>query len=219
MEMEKTVEELVRAFDVISNDINNDILWFNKKLPDVENCFVFIQKHAMAAHDLLKHYGVDWSGVEILLKTDEYAQRLTLVAQSAFIFSLSAVEYFLKLIIKKSRKGPLVDWVELERAKEEKKGRKFRIYLSGIMKESKRNELIDKFQHDSWKGMIGLRNVIMHNNAVVDEDTTFKIGGLVIETKAGKMVRHPLMNRPKTIKVLVSLTRTWIEAYLKSHTI
>ncbi|MCK4827574.1 hypothetical protein KA005_68230 [bacterium] len=79
--------------------------------------------------------------------------------------------------------------------------------------------MIDKSQHDSWKGMIGLRNVIMHNNAVVDEDTTFRIGGLILETKAGKMVRHPLTNRPKIIKVLVSLTRTWIEAYLESHII
>jgi len=67
--------------------------------------------------------------------------------------------------------------------------------------------------------MIGLRNVIMHNNAIVDEDTTFKIGGITIQTKAGEMVSYHAFFRPMIIKVLVSMTRTWIEAYLKTHSV
>jgi len=87
------------------------------------------------------------------------------------------------------------------------------------MMESKKKKLIDKSELDSWIGMIELRNAIMHNNAFFEEDTSFKIGDMTFEANAGNMVRYPMSNRPKIIKVLVSLTRSWIEAYLKTHTI
>ena len=213
MEMEKEVELLVKAFDVISNDLNQEISWFENTLPDMENCFVFIQKHTKSASDLLKYYRIHWLEIEILLETDEYVERLMWITRAAFIFSLSSVEYCLKSLIKKSRKGPLVEW------KSKMQERDHWIYLRGIMNESKGKALIDESQHVSWTGMIELRNVIMHNNAIVDEDTTFKIGGITIQTKAGEMVSYHAFFRPMIIKVLVSMTRTWIEAYLKSHTV
>jgi len=60
VEMEKPVEEIVRAFDEIRYYLNNDIEWFENVLPQFKNCLVFIQKHTMVARDLLKHYGEDW---------------------------------------------------------------------------------------------------------------------------------------------------------------
>ena len=87
------------------------------------------------------------------------------------------------------------------------------------MNESKRKKLIDESQHDSWKSMIGLRNVIMHNNARVDKDTTFKIGEMILETKKGEVVSFQLEYYPGFIRILVSLTRSWLEAYLKLHII
>lgn len=78
---------------------------------------------------------------------------------------------------------------------------------------------IGRFQLNSWNGMIRLRNAIMHNNAVVDEDTTFEIGEMILKAKAGKVVSYPLVNYLKFIKILVSLTRIWIEKHLKLHTI
>ena len=217
--MEKVVELLVKAFDEIRFDLNNDISWFDNTLPDVENCFVFIQKLAISARDLLRLFGTRWPSIDPNMKAKEFKERLMLIARSDFIFSLSAVEYLLKLIVKKSKKGPLVNWIKRERAKAEKQNRKFWVYLSGIMNESKRKKLIDESQHDSWRSMIGLRNVIMHNNARVDEDTTFKIGEMILETKKGEVVSFQLVYYPGFIRILISSTRSWIEAYLKSHTI
>ncbi len=87
------------------------------------------------------------------------------------------------------------------------------------MKESKRKKLIDKSQYESWNGMIRLRNAIMHNNARVDEDATFRIGEMVLETKEGEIASFPLVNYPEIAKIIISLTRSWIEEYLKSHTL
>jgi hypothetical protein len=220
VEMEKVVERLIQAFDEIRFDLmNNEIKWFNQAIPQIENCFVFIQKHAMSSRDLLMLFGTLWARIDPNMKAKEFKERLMLITRSDFIFSLSAVEFFLKLIIKESRTGPIVEWLERERAKAEKKERVFRIYLSGIMTESKRKKLINKSQHESWNGMIRLRNTIMHNNARVDEDTTFRIGEMILEIKEGEVASFPLVNYPEFVKILISLTRSWIEAYLKSHTL
>ena len=217
--MEKVVERLIQAFDEIRFDLNNDIKWFNQAMPQIENCFVFVQKHAMSSRDLLMLFGRSWARIDPNMKAKEFKERLMLITRSNFIFSLSAVEYLLKLIVKESRTEPIVELLERGRAKAEKKKGVFRIYLSGIMNESKRKKLIDQSQHDSWNGMIRLRNAIMHNNARVDEDTIFRIGDMNLETKEGDVASFPLVNYPEFVKILVSLTRSWIEAYLKSHTI
>lgn len=59
----------------------------------------------------------------------------------------------------------------------------------------------------------------MHNNARVDEDATFRIGEMVLETKEGEIASFPLVNYPEIAKIIISLTRSWIEEYLKSHTL
>jgi uncharacterized protein YutE (UPF0331/DUF86 family) len=212
--MIESVEKVINGFEMLISDLENEISWFENHLPQLEeNIFAFVHKHAIVARDHLRNYR-DWPECKIKEKFVEYRERLTMVVVSAFIFSLSAIEYSLKLIIKKSKDGPLVNWVEAK-----KQENRFRIYLFGIMKESKRKKLIDKSELDSWKGMIELRNAIMHNNAFFDEDTSFKIGDMTFEADAGNMVRYPMSDRPKIIKALVSLTRSWIEAYLKSHII
>ncbi len=218
--MEKVVERLIQAFDEIRFDLmNNEIKWFNQAIPQIENCFVFIQKHTMSSRDLLMLFGRSWARIDPNMKAQEFKERVMLITRSNFIFSLSAVEYLLKLIVKESRTEPIVELLERGRAKAEKKKGVFRIYLSGIMNESKRKKWIDQSQHDSWNGMIRLRNAIMHNNAFFDEETSFKIGDMTFEAEAGNMVRYPMSDRPKIIKALASLTRSWIEVYLKSHTI
>ncbi len=62
-------------------------------------------------------------------------------------------------------------------------------------------------------------NVLHSSNARVDEDTTFRIGEMILETKEGEVASFPLVNYPEFVKIIISLTRIWIEEYLKSHTI
>ncbi len=217
--MIESVEKIINGFELLISDLENDISWFESQLPQFEeNSFAFVHKHAVVARDQLRNYN-DWSDDIIIQIFVEYRERLTMVVVSAFIFSLSAIEYSLKSFIRKSVDGPLVDWLSMRREKAEEGGNVFRMYLRSIMIESEKKHLIDKSNLDSWKGMIELRNAIMHNNAIFDEYTSFKIGDMTFEAEAGNMVRYPMSDRPKIIKVLVSLTRNWIEAYLKTHTI
>lgn len=216
--MEKIVEILVKAYDEIRFYLNSDISWFKAVVPDVENCFVFIQKHAMSSYAHLLLFGKAWPVIDPSMKKKEFLQRLMLIVRSDFIFSLSSVEYFLKLIIKQSQRGPLVDWVNEETEKALKQNRKFWMYLSGIIMKSKKTKLITDSQFINWDGMIKLRNVIIHNNGIVEKDTIFRIGEIDIEGKAGMPVSFPLVNYPRFIEVLISVTRNWIDTYLKEHT-
>lgn len=59
----------------------------------------------------------------------------------------------------------------------------------------------------------------MHNNARDDEDTTFGIGEIFLEAKEGEVASFPLVNYPEFVKIIISLTRSRIEEYLKSHTL
>ncbi len=217
--MIESVEKVINGFKTLISELENEISWFENQLPQFEeNGFAFVHKHAIVARDQLRNYR-DWSDDIIIRKFVEYRERITMVVVSAFIFSLSAIEYSLKLVIRKSTDGPLVDWFNSRRENAERGGGVFWMYLKSIMIESEARKLIDRSELDSWKGMIQLRNAIMHNNAYFDEDTSFKIGDMTFEAEAGNMMRYPMSDRPKIIKVLVSLTRSWIEAYLKTHTI
>lgn len=210
------VAELIRAFDDVNDVCNIHIPWLSEQIPQIKNCFVFIQKHVISARDLLEYYMRNWLPIEIGLKMKEYVERLMLVVRAAFIFSLSSVEFSMKTIIKKSRTGPLKKWYVEKKDRYEKSGRKFEIHLWDIVEESRHLGIIDEGQRVSWLSMNKLRNVIMHNNAIVEEDTVLQIGDIVIKTGEGEMVSYPIIERIRIIMVLVMLTRLWIENYLKS---
>jgi hypothetical protein len=217
--LEKVIERLHDAFEVIRVDLDKDIKWFDTTLPQVENCFEFLRKRAMSTRDLVKLFGLLWPNLDPEMKKEEFIQRLTIIIWSNFVFNLSSVEYFLKNIIKASKAGPLMDWLRERTEKAAEEDKVFRMYLSNIMKVSKREKLITKVQHKSWDGMTQLRNVIIHNNGIFERSRMLRIGGVKISTESGKSIETMLINYPKFMKTLISFTRMWIEKYLVVHDI
>jgi hypothetical protein len=243
----KTEEDLLRAFEDVIEECKDQSSWLKNASLKLKDCFAMIQKHAISSDEMISYYWKSWLPYQIETRdisnaTEEelekfwkdYRERLLIVARSAAIFSLSIVEYVMKTTIKDSESGPLYDWHTRMTGKEKgnllsrfitrimemigKRRGRYWLYLSRITKESKKKKLIEKPEYKSWTGMIELRNAIVHNNAIADRTATLKIGELKINMEKGKMVQTKIMNYPHIIRVLVSLTRSWIESYLKSHT-
>ncbi len=215
--IEKVVERLIVAYDVIRFNLNNDIAWFDETCPQMQNCFWFLIKRAISTRDNLRLFGSLWPTIDRNMKKPEYIQRVTILVWSDFVFSLSSVEFFLKNIIKASLNGPLVEWLQEKREAVEKEEKSFWMYLTNIMEESRKRKLIKKPELRSWRGMIQLRNVIIHNNGMFEKDETLNIGEIEISAYAGKTIDTMLINYPKFITTLIALTRGWIESYLKVH--
>ena len=220
--MEKVVELLHDAFEDIRYNLDGNIKWFDKTLPQIENCFEFLRKRAMSTRDLLKLFGFFWPNIDPnMLKKDrkEFLQRLTIIVWSNLVFNLSSVEFFLKNIIKTSSAGPLVEWLSQNTEDAAKEDRVFWMYLSNIMKESRKEKLITKAQYKNWTNMLQLRNAIIHNNGVFEKSRELQIGRIKIVIEAGKSIDTMLINYPHFMKTLIKLTRNWIEKYLDIHQI
>ncbi|MHA2026197.1 MAG: hypothetical protein ACW98U_09880 [Candidatus Thorarchaeota archaeon] len=212
--MEKVVERLHDAFEDIRYRLNDDIKWFDKAMPQVENCFEFLRKRAISTRDLVKLFGLLWPNIDPNMEKDEFLQRLTIIIWSNFVFNLSSVEFFLKNIIKASSKGLLIDWLSRKTEDAAKDGRIFRMYLRNIMEESRRRRLITKTQLKSWTSSTHLRNAIVHNNGVFESNRELRIGEIKIVTLAGRSVETMLINYPRFMETIITLTRGWIEKYL-----
>lgn len=217
--MKKVIERLFNAFENIRFNINEDITWFENSLPQIENCFVFLQKRAMSTRDLVLLFGLFWPNIDRDMEKKEFIQRLTIIIWTNFVFNLSSVEYFLKNIIEATSKGPLAEWLNKKRSNLAKEGKQFRMYLGNIMGISKRKNLITKKQHTSWNGLIHLRNAIVHNNGIFDVNEKLHIGAIEISTETSRPIETMLINYPKFLNTLISLTKDWIEKYLRIHEI
>ena len=222
--MMKEPDIAIKVLSELMEECGTHADWLDSTPLQIENCFNMIHNLVRQSHDLLWYYWKVWYPNELELRSrqnpteddaihfaKQTGERLMLVLRSAFIFSLSIVEYAMKLVIKQAKRGPLLDWYD------KKKKKNLRVYLKGIMEESKRKKMLSLTEYNSWGGMIELRNVIMHNNAIVDENTSLAIGTITLDAKTGEMVSYPISKRPRIIKVLVELTRSWLEKFLEMH--
>ncbi|MFW9801797.1 MAG: hypothetical protein ACFFFC_04055 [Candidatus Thorarchaeota archaeon] len=213
----KVIVRLHDAFEDIRFSLDKDVRWFDNAVPHVENCFEFLRKRAMSTRDLVKLFGFLWPNIDPEMKEKEFLQRLTIIIRTNYVFSLSSAEYFLKNVIKASKSGPLVDWLQEKTEEAKMEDKIFWMYLTNIMKESKRKKLITKTQHKNWDGLAQLRNVIIHNNGVFERSRVIRIGGVKITAEAGEQIDTKLINYPKFMRTLIRLTRAWIEKYLVDH--
>ena len=238
---------MIESFKELTEECAVHSTWLQGASSEIRKCFNMIQKHSISSDEMLTYYQEVWIPFQMITRNIENAtvkekdkfkkdcrERILILGRSAFIDSLSIVEYFMKVTIEESTEGPLVDWAERIKGRQSsrlkrlwryllkvicrQKGRK-RVYLSGILRESKRKKMIDGMQHRSWRGMIELRNAMVHNNAIADRNITLTIGDMSAKTYTGKMIQLSPRKYPEVIKVLVSLTRVWIEAYLRFHTV
>jgi len=86
-----------------------------------------------------------------------------------------------------------------------------RIYLSGIMTRSLEKELINENQLNLWKGAIYLRNALVHNNGIAEEDCTYDYPGATVILRKDTMTQGDLKLFGIITKWLLGESLAWIK--------
>lgn len=178
-------------------------------------CFSMIHNNVIMTFELLNFYKMIWEnpekfGLKIprtnedLERTKkENAERIIEATKCLFIKSLSSIEYCAKETIK-DKKHPLHSWYQKQKSKNG------RIYLSGIANKSYKKGLIDEQQKECWDCLIYMRNIIVHNNGIADDDKKYRINDLEIIFEKDKMTRGNLDTFVKLTDIAVDLYHCWI---------
>jgi len=175
-------------------------------------CFASMFNFATLTLELLSHYYDQWKGIRIVktkedLKRarDENAERCKEITKMQFVLAISSIEYRAKETIKLYPKKPLAKWF----------GKQKRVYLSGIMDESKRIGLIDNKERELWDCILTVRNSVVHNNAIADRHRKYQIDAITVSFVKGKMLRGKLDFFVKLTDKAVDLYYSWIRQLTK----
>ena len=187
-------------------------IWLQAMAPEIENFFAMLHNHAMSAQEILDAIG------NLRVKTKKEAeQRIMLVLRSAWVFSLSVVEYSMKRIIRHSSEGPLLKWYNTLEDNKHVLGTKRGFSMRSVVTKSHKLGLIDDKQYQSWIGLQEMRNAIIHNNGFLEQDKTFTIGHVIKKIKTGEKVRYSHQDGAFFIRLIPLMSKRWLESYLDTH--
>lgn len=179
-------------------------------------CFAAIFNFTTLTVELLSYYYGLWKRAYIFVteedmkrSREENAQRCLEITKMLFVFSISSMEHFAKETINIYPKHPLAQWFRKQQQQER------RIYLSGIMGQSKRTGLIDSKSLKSWDCILEVRNLIVHNNAIADRDRIYQIDGMTVSFVSGKMLRGKLDFLVNLTDKATDLYYSWILKVIK----
>lgn len=167
--------------------------------------FNMVNQFVVVAMELVSHYADIWSGIPAADvdqgRRQEWAERLITITKSTFILSMSAMEFSAKeALLARPRRVPLP---------------RGRVYLGGIMKKSLTAGLITAADEEAWKGLVQVRNLLVHNNGIADGDATFALpNGPTITLVAGAMTKASLEFFPQITLVTISAYARWSDAFL-----
>lgn len=69
----------------------------------------------------------------------------------------------------------------------------------------------------AWEALIEVRNSIVHNNAIADEDKTYRIGDAEIRFEKGRMLKGPLNFFIKLIEYAVENYKVTLKVLRTCH--
>jgi uncharacterized protein YutE (UPF0331/DUF86 family) len=213
--------DLLKSLSAIREKSKEYGSWFELTTPKCcsarANAFNMIFNGTTLTFELLNYYFDIWNKPYPLLTGEkiekikrENAERVLEITKWAFIHALSIIEYCAKVILK------TVDTEQIKQLSAHlqiKKGKK-RVYLSSIMKKSRDAGLIDEEQYQAWKGLLEIRNTVIHNNAIADETIEYKISDIKIVFVVGEMLRGKLDTYIKLLDITVNLYLKWLETLL-----
>ncbi|PBP76930.1 hypothetical protein CCL19_02900 [Pseudomonas syringae] len=130
----------------------------------------------------------------------ENSERLNTVCKSAFILAMSSVEYCAKETAKTYYTKLLVP----------ANTRNKHIYLSGIIETSHKEGLISEDIQQKWRALIQLRNCLVHNNGIANQDAEYVISTeTTVRMTNGEMISGSLILFPHAISLLVDIYAEW----------
>ncbi len=193
------------------NDCNIYSEWLRRTVPDSEDFFAMLQKHAMSAQEILDSIG------HLRVRTEKQAnERIMLVLRSAWVFSLSVVEYSMKKIIRESKTGPpLVKWYHDLNDSAYVAGAKLGYSLRSVIERSYKLELVSMKYYKNWISLQDMRNAIIHNNAIVEERNQFIVGTYSRTIETGEKVISTHEDRANFIRLIPAMSKEWLENFLQ----
>ncbi len=155
--------------------------------------------------ELLSYYNTIWSkksqtnctSVEEAKKQN--AERVIMIQKMIFLNTLSSIEFCFKEYIEKF--PPKIG---------ERKNQHGRAYLLNIVKESEKNHIINYATFTGWRGMIYLRNNLVHNNGVAEKTESYTYPNCTLSLESGKMTIGDLKLFPHLIDWLLDSSYEWI---------
>lgn len=182
-------------------------------IPDPRSrCFAEMFNYATLTVELLSYYYSQWRSIHIRAteedlkrSKEENAERCKTITKMQFILSISSIEHNAKESILLCQKTPLVRWYRRQQQQ------KRRIYLSGIMKKSNQIGMVSNKDLESWDCILGVRNSVVHNNAIADQDKTYQIDGMTVSFVNGKMLRGKLGFFVQLTDKAAELYYSWVQ--------
>ncbi|MPY01368.1 hypothetical protein [Salinivibrio sp. VYel4] len=153
--------------------------------------------------ELLDHYHNLWGKLNpkdfpnVAETREQNGQRVNLLQKICFIELMSAFEFSAKKAV-----------LQNEDVFEKFNGR---IYLTGIMKRSHEKGLIDEAQLNLWKGASILRNSLVHNNGIAEDNKEFDYPDVTVTLRNGEMTQGNLKLFALVSKWLLQEARVWLE--------
>jgi len=207
------MQEVIDFYYNLKSSVEAYEIDLKKNNPSYENAFGMIQQNVVMALELLSFYINTWKTIDATGMTPEQIEnsrqqnweRVILIGKMSFILSVSEIEYCARTMTDR------IPNLKLQNIKKTLASKKW-IYLRDIMIESEKNRIIDQSSLDNWKNIIELRNHIIHNNAVAEEDKTVMIDGIKIQYQKGKQIQGNLLFFPKLTENLSDWYKTWLDA-------
>jgi len=181
------------------------------------SCFGKIFNNLTLTLELLSYYYSKWSrssGNVSAQERDrirrENGERCVMILRWLFIASLSSIEYSAKESVASYPKdSPVKNLVKVRKGQ--------RVYLSDIMRKSKRSSLMDDDAYEDWQNLIFLRNCIVHNNGFSDENRSINMGGTTIAASVGKMIQGKLDDFAILTEVAIDRYFTWVKVLIQEY--
>lgn len=173
----------------------------NQKTTDRPTSFFNIAHNIFHRNvEILSHYHQYWSSIDQTNILDDYTiterqQKVRNVIQWSFVNLLSALEY--------TAKQALPDM-----APTNAKGAR-RVYLRDLLNNSHDAGLITREQINCWKGLMELRNSLIHNNAIADENATYSYPGVTLTFTKEERVEMIPIQVPLIKRWIINNAREW----------
>jgi hypothetical protein len=198
------LDKFVREADVLSTKLRA-----NLKVPEDDVRLMGLgQTQAVHAHEVLLICVPKWLSLSEKYSDRgrfelEFQSRVLETLRQQFISTMSAIEFCAKEAVKMSSPSPLATAIAKAR----------RVYLSLIVEESSRFNLLSEKDRGVWMSLIGIRNMLVHNNGFADIATTYKVAGETMILVPGKMTEiDTFMSLPKFAKEVVFKYDKWLKS-------
>lgn len=181
-----------------------------------ENCFGMVFNHATLCYEILSYYHSLWKGPRPVVAEPERviiirnnAERCIMVGRDFYIHALSSIEYSAKASVNYYGKtSPVYHLIKAQGQQ--------RIYLGAIMQRSKNSGLISNGDYGDWDNLIDIRNCVIHNNAIPDDDKVISIGKVKVTAEKEKPFQGNIATFPGLTEVAVDRYFSWIKAVIGS---